>query len=236
MSSNTGGRPRKVPKLLEEYELDGYGAKLCELWTRETNRYSVRELEVKFNGRLIQAAVETQGGEIDARTAEDYYQNLASDETEESKRQRIRDRLAGFGVDVGSLESDFVSYHGIYTYLRSQGATPGSESDADDPEALLKSALQAAKTARETAAEELISELEQLSDAGVIPETPPEPHVVIKVTCAYCERVHPLRRYLTRQGCGCDAEETPQLLGEIENGAAGDLPSLLKDGLSEQNE
>lgn len=233
MSSNTGGRPRKVPKLLEEYELEGYGATLCELWTRETNRYSVRELEVKFNGWVIQAAIEAAGGEIDARTAEDYYQNLSSDETEGSKKRRIRDRLSESGVDVESLENDFVSYHGIYTYLRSQGATPGGESDADDPEALVESALQSAETARETAVEELTPELEQLSDAGVIPETPPEPHVVIKVTCAYCGRVHPLRRYLTQQGCGCEAEETPRLFGEIDTDESDDLSSLLKDGLSQ---
>lgn len=234
MSQNTGGRPRKVPKLLEKYDLEGYGTTLCELWTRETNRYSVRELEVKFNGRLIQAVVDAQGSEIGSMVAEDYYQNLASDETDEVKKQRIRDRLTEFGADVESLEKDFVSYHGIYTYLRSQDATPGGKSDTDDPEALLKSALETADTYRETVDEELTPELEQLSDAGVIPETPPEPHVVIKVTCAYCGRVHPLRRYLTKQGCGCDAEETPRLFGTIASDEADDISSLLKDGLSQE--
>lgn len=234
MSTNAGGRPRKVPKLLGKYDLEGYGEELCDLWTRETNRYSVRELEVKFNGRLIQAAVETHGGDIGAMTAEDYYQNLASDETDETKKQRIRDRLASFGVDVDALEADFVSYHGIYTYLRSRGATPGEESDTDEPETLVQSVLETAEDTRKTASDELTPELEQLSNAGVIPEASPEPHVTIKLTCAYCGAVHPLRRYLTRQGCGCEDEPTPSLFGELEGDDSDELSELLKDGFAQK--
>jgi hypothetical protein len=234
MSTNAGGRPRKVPKLLEKYDLEGYGEELCDMWSRETNRYSVRELEVKFNGRLIQAAAETHGSDIDAMTAEEYYRNLDSDETDETKKQRIRDRLGAFGVDVDALEADFVSYHGVYTYLRSRGATPGGESDTDEPETLIQSALDTVEDTRETAGSELTPELKRLSNAGVIPETPPEPHVTIKLTCAYCGAVHPLRRYLTQQGCGCENEPTPPLFGELEGGDGDELSALLKDGLLQE--
>jgi hypothetical protein len=234
MSENAGGRPRKVPKLLGEYDLEGYGERLCELWTRETNRYSVRELEVKFNGKLIQAAVEAGGGEIDAATAEDYYRRLSGD-NEETKAKRVRDRLGEFGIDTESLERDFVSYHAIYTYLRSRGATPHGEPDGD-PETQLESTLEAADEYREAADEKLSPKLRQLSDAGVIPDDPPEVHVSLKVTCAYCGTVHPLRRYLTRQGCGCDAEDRPRLSGELDDSDTEAVSSLLKDGFDRDAE
>jgi hypothetical protein len=60
----------KIDRTATAYDLSGEAERLGEYWTREDDRYSLRELAVHFNHHLLRAAMEQAGlnpldGEVD---------------------------------------------------------------------------------------------------------------------------------------------------------------------------
>lgn len=215
---SSGGRPLKVPKVIEKYGLGDYGDQLEEMWTREQDPVSVRNLSVKLNGKLIQGAVrQADGAELDTITAEDYYQRLKDEkDADEDYQSEASKKLNEYGVDVEELKTDFASYHSVFTYLRSRGASASSSRDAEErPEEVVKQAIKQINEQETETANEIQSQLETLSEAGVLPDEIPETEVTIIVRCAYCDATHDLRRFIRRQGCGCEQEQQPRLYGEV---------------------
>lgn len=97
--------------------MDPLGAELERLWTAEEDRRSLRDLASYFNRQLLQRALE----DADVRPLDGEVENIYRLLTEGdggADRTRIRRRLERDGVDIETIESDFVTYQAIRTYLK----------------------------------------------------------------------------------------------------------------------
>lgn len=117
-SASGRGRRSKVSSLIEEYNLQGLGAELERSWTAEDNRKSLRELADYFNTKLLEEALnETSVQHLDGEI-ENIYRLLSADDVSSADRTRTRRRLEREGIDVESLQNDFVTYQAIRSYLK----------------------------------------------------------------------------------------------------------------------
>jgi len=110
----------KVANVISKYDLDeDYGKKLEDLWTAEGDkRESLRTLAARLNKRILAGAMGDAGmTAVDGEVANLY--RLLTDETVSSgNRTEARQRLAQNGIDTDQLESDFVTYQAIRSYLK----------------------------------------------------------------------------------------------------------------------
>lgn len=116
--SSGRGRRSKVVRLIEEHDLQDIGAELEQYWTADEDRRSLRELADYFNRHLLEAALDSAGVQHLDGEIENTYRLLADDDVSIADRTRVRRRLEHDGVDVDALESDFVTYQAIRSYLK----------------------------------------------------------------------------------------------------------------------
>jgi len=112
------GRRRKVARLIDEYNLQGIGEELERLWTADDDRRSLRSLADLFNRRLLKISLEEAGVTSLDGEVENAYRLLDDDDVSGADRTRARRRLEREGVDVDTLQEDFVTYQAVRTYLK----------------------------------------------------------------------------------------------------------------------
>lgn len=188
----------KVARLLGEYDLEEVGDNLVEYYTRETDRYSLRDLTSLFNRRLTEAFARATGMRLTQNEADQIYQSLTADDVSSGDRTRVRRRLERAGVDIDQLETSFVSYEAIRTYLRQRGAThPESDTDQVDKEAQHLQQLKSRTTKVTEGKLENLRSTDRISlgDFRVLTE--------IEVYCEACESQFSVKSLLERRGCNC---------------------------------
>ena len=197
-SASGRGRRSKVVRLIEEYDLGDVGAELEQRWTAEEDRQSLRQLATYFNQRLLQRALEDTdvrplGGEV-----ENMYR-LLTDESSGADGTRIRRRLERDGLDVESLESDFVTDQAIRTYLKKhRGAeyTP----DETDPLEREKANVQRLRGRVDSVTD---GKLEQLRSGGHLELGEFRTLVDVRVVCEDCNTQYDIVELLERGRCEC---------------------------------
>ncbi|WP_336135202.1 rod-determining factor RdfA [Natronomonas amylolytica] len=204
-SSESSGRGRrsKVVRLIEEYDLQGIGAELERYWTADEDRRSLRDLADYFNRHLLEAALDSAGVQhLDGET-ENTYRLLTDDDVSSADRTRVRRRLERDGVDVDELESDFVTYQAIRTYLKDHR---GAEYTPDETDPLEREKANAQQLRGRMAA---VTEgkLEQLRDGGHLTLGEFRTLAEIRVVCEDCNTQFDLVELLERGGCNCSADE-----------------------------
>lgn len=189
----------KVGRLIDEYDLEDFGAELERMWTADADeRRSLRELSDIFNKRLLRSAVadsefETVSGELDS-----VYQHLTDDTVSPADRTRTRRRLERDGVDVEAVESDFVTYQAIRSYLKKErNATYESN---EDPVERDKTSIQQLRSRTTTVTE---TKLEGLEKADEIELGSHQVTVDINVFCEDCGRQLDVTELLDQRGCEC---------------------------------
>lgn len=115
---STENRRYKVSRIAEKYGLTNLEDELVKLWTQEDDRASLRDLATYFNERVLQTAVENAGINALEGEVENMYQLLTDDEVSRGVKTETRKKLERHGIDVEELESDFVTYQAIRTYLK----------------------------------------------------------------------------------------------------------------------
>lgn len=114
--SNTGrGRRSKVARLIDEYGMHSVGVDLEQFWTADEDRRSLRELATYFNQRLVERVLDEAGVRALDGEIENIYRLLTDDNS--ADQTRIRRRFERDGVDVDALDTNFVTYQAIRTYL-----------------------------------------------------------------------------------------------------------------------
>lgn len=190
----------KISRIARKYALDDVTAELVR--RRRGNGgdgLSLRELELYFNQRVLQAALEQAGETPLDGEVNNTYRLLTSDEVTEGTRIEARRRLERIGVDVTAVEDDFVSYQTINRFLDAHPEISDSESNEDPiTEKLerlfkLESRLSAVTT----------STLERLRTEGGFSMGEFEVYVAVTVTCTDCGARRSLRELLTHRGCDC---------------------------------
>ena len=206
MPDTTDNRPSsKVARLIVEYDLDGVGDELEVRWTGDgVERTSLRDLADYFNERILERALIDAGmAALDSDVATTY-RNLTDDDVSTGVRTDARTRLESNGVDVDRLESDFVSYQAIRSYLTEyRDAEYRRLSDEEKVEKDLQS-IQRLMTRTLSVTEERIEKLTQTGriDAGEF-----EVLLDVQVLCGSCGEQYSVSEFLDDRGCDCQRTE-----------------------------
>lgn len=194
------GRPSKVTRVIETYDLEGLGEELETAWTApERDRQSLRDLADLVNRRIVESVLEQRGNRPLAGEIETVYAALQ----EEADSATIRDvttRLENLGVSTTDLESDLVSYQAVRTYLQSvRGAE--YERKESDPIGATRDRIQSLQGRLRVVTEGQIEELAArdaitLGDSRVL--------VGVQVYCEDCGRQFDVEELLGRGGCDCE--------------------------------
>jgi len=129
----------KVARLIESYDLAPIGDDLETAWLGEgQERKSLRDLADQFNRALVLAAIRDAGMDVVDGEARNYYRLLTDDDVTAGTRVEARNRLSGAGVDVDSLEEQFVSYQSIRHYLTEVRGASYERTGSDDERTVLE--------------------------------------------------------------------------------------------------
>ena len=188
----------KVARLIAEYDLDEMGERLERRWVATGERgMSLRELAEFFNLALLRESFRRAGTtpvDPDVRTT---YEILTDPSVETDTRTRKRRQLEGDGIDVESIERDFVSHQAIYTYL-----TEERDVEFERPSRTGTSSASLARLQnRLTAVAESAIANDVPSDG--VEEDPYEVLVDVSVLCRDCGREHRIDEFLDDGGCSC---------------------------------
>jgi len=205
MSNTTDNRPSsKVARLISEYGLDGLGDELEARWTGDgVERTSLRDLADYFNERLLEQALIDAGMSALESDVSSTYENLTDDDVSTGVRTDTRNRLEQNDVDVDALESDFVSYQAIRSYLTEyRDAEYRRLSDEEKVEKDLQS-IQRLMTRTLSVTEERI---EKLRETGRIDVDEFEVLLDVQVLCQNCGEQYSVSEFLEQRGCGCQRD------------------------------
>ena len=118
-AERTAPRRTKVTKLLDKYDMDGFGDELERRWTgQDGERDSLRTLADVFNERLLDRTMTDAGMDPLDGEVENVYRLLTDDDVSSGTRTETETRLRQEGIDVDELRREFVTYQAIRTYLK----------------------------------------------------------------------------------------------------------------------
>ena len=194
------GRKSKVARNIRDYDLEGLGAELERLWTDSDDRYSLRDLADHFNYRLLESEMEAAEMDPLQGEIENIYHLLTDDDISSGRRVKARRRLERGGVDVETLEQDFVSHQAIHTYLTSyRGASfPDDERSPIERETTKLTRLQNRVS---IVTEDAVS---RLADSGQVNAEEFDVFVDVSILCRQCGSTYALEEFLESGGCDCE--------------------------------
>jgi len=200
--SESTGRQTKVSRLIGSYGLDSIGAELEHRWTAEgDDRMSLRALATYFNQELLRVAMREAGIQSLAGEVENTYRLLTDDDVSRADRTRTVRRLERDGVDVDSLETDFVTYQAIRSYLQNDRDAEYHRDESDRTEVEAEN-IQRLRGRITTVTE---GKLDQLRKNGDIALGEYGLFVEMTVLCESCGQRYEVDRLLERGGCDCEA-------------------------------
>ena len=196
----SSGRRSKVARLLDEYGFETLGTELERRWTAEGDqRMSLRDLADYFNQKLLDAALAEAGVHPLAGEVENTYRLLTDEDVPTTHLTRTRRQLAREGVDLEALQSDFVTYQAIRTYLKN---VRGAEQPTDSrprPAIEVENIQQLrGRTIRVTE-----GKLEQLVDGNHLTLGEFRVFAELNVLCEDCGTQHDVEELLRRGSCDC---------------------------------
>jgi hypothetical protein len=201
-SQDLGQSPScKIDRTATAYDLSGEAGRLGEYWTREEDRYSLRDLAVHFNHHLLRAAMEGErlnplDGEV-----ENTYRLLTDEDVSQGMRTQARNRLQKQDIDVDQLQSDFVSYGTVRRHLKHCLGAEREPTDTDDDPTEIGAQRIAALQNRAVAVTE--NTLSQLASAGELTAGDIDVFVDITVSCPECGMHATVREFIENDGCRC---------------------------------
>lgn len=197
----------KVGRVIAEYDLDGFGAELEARWTGERGeRTSLRDLADVLNRRLLRQAMAEAGDPPLEPDVEATYQALTGDGVSRGVQTQVRRDLQRQGVDVDSLEADFVTHQAVHTYLTEYRGAEHVTGD-DDPR---DSARQTIQRLRSRTLAVVENSLDRLRKAGHLATGDLEVFVNVRVTCTDCGSQYDVVTLLSDGQCDCETVEEPE--------------------------
>lgn len=106
----------KLGRVAEEWDLGTIKRQLLTDW--RDNGESLRALAATFNRQLLRRAMTEAGNPPLDGEVGNYYRLLTDDDVSRGMRTQAKNRLAQDGVDVESVETDFVSYQTVNRHLK----------------------------------------------------------------------------------------------------------------------
>lgn len=195
----------KVGRLIGEYDLGEHvGAELEDKWLGEgTDRVSLRDLAEEFNRRLLGAAMDEAGMSVIDGERENLYRLLSDEDVAPDARIDARRRLERNGIDVDRLQTDFVTYQAIRSYLKDYRGVEYRKPDDTARVERTTESLERLQSRLQTVSE---NNLAQLRDSDRITLGEFRIFVTADVYCEDCDSQYSVIELLQRGGCDCDVE------------------------------
>lgn len=202
MTSSTDRRPsNKVAKLIDEYDLAGFGSELKMYWTGEgVERMSLRDLAAYFNKKLLEVTMEDAGMSLINNDVDAMYRNLTSDDVSAGRRLDSENKLSENGIDPERLEQDFVSYPTLRTYLKEY---QDAEYDHISDEEKIAKDMQMIDRLMTRSQSVATDRIEKLISTGRISSSKFEVFVNMNILCQDCGTQYSIDEYLDQGGCDC---------------------------------
>lgn len=201
-ASNTSRRG-KVARLIDSYGLGDLGEELEERWTATGDAHeSLRNLAADVNRRILRVAMEAEGIRTVEGEVENLYSLLTEDGVSQAEGTRAVRRLQRAGVDIDSVQRDFVSYQAVRTYLlEERGAEyePNRDARVDGERRNLEKLVGRVEAVSR-------SKLERLGRTGQIDLGDFNVLVDVRVICGDCGEQYTVGDLLDSGGCGCSVE------------------------------
>lgn len=189
----------KVGRVARAYDLDSAGDELVERRTRE-DPASFRELAAYFNRAVLRAAMEEAGMDPLDGEVENAYRLLSDEDVSSGVRTETRKRLERNGVDVDGVESDFVTYQAIRTYLQEARDVTREAPTAEERIESVDGAVKRLQSRTTSVTEE---KLGQLRDTDRIDLGEFRVLLDLRVFCDDCGNQYEVGELLERGGCDC---------------------------------
>ena len=195
----------KVGRVIEAYGLPSMDDRLSSRWLgTDGERLGLRDLKAFFNRSVLRAAMQEAGLDPLDGEVEEIYRLLDDDESGERMAGRATERLERAGVDVESVERDFVSHPTIGTHLKECiGVEPPRSSGGDQ---LAKAEERVFKLQNRMEAV-VRGSIEHLRDTGRVEADDFDIFVSARVVCERCGTQYDVHDFLRREGCGCANDE-----------------------------
>ena len=191
----------KVNRLIHENELTGLGSELEDFWTSEgDNRKSLRELAEYFNKQLLRSTASEHGVQTIDGEIENIYRLLTDDSVSSGRREEVRSRLEQNGINVEQLESDFISYQAVRSYLRKHRNAEYEGPDEKERSINAKETIQQLSSRTQTVTEE---RLKNLRGSSVITIGEFQVFVDVNILCSDCNTQYTVTELIEQGGCDC---------------------------------
>ena len=200
MGSNGTRRRTKVERVIDEYDLDGWGERLEAEWTGDgTERKSLRDLATEFNVAVLRSALSTAGESTVAADVESTYRTLTEDDVPRSDAIRKRRELERADIDVDEVTRNFVTHQAIHTYLTKVRNAELERDDGDRVERK-KETIQRLISRTQVVTD---STLEELVNAELLTDRSYDVFVNVRVVCNDCGSDYTVEELIARGGCDC---------------------------------
>ena len=190
----------KVGRVLSEYGLTTLHDELPARWRGDDgDATSLRELADIINITILRRAMEDAGEDPLEGEAENAYRLLTDDTVSAGVRTQQRNRLSRAGVDVDSLEADFITHQAVYTYL-TNALDVSKETTSQEPLAKHDERIQRLRNRTAAVVENSLTELRQQDK---IPDGEFDVLVDVQVYCNVCQTQRAVSEFLKDGGCDC---------------------------------
>lgn len=191
----------KIEKVARKYTLESIGDELAERWTRETNAASLRELATYFNERVLREAMKEAGMSPLDGEVKNTYRLLSDEDVSSGVRTEARKRLEQSGVDLDQVESDFVTYQAIRSYLQDRR---GLSYQAPSDEERIESVDGTIKQLQNRTVSVTEAKVTQLRETDRVDLGQFRVLLELRVLCEDCGNQYNVDDLLERGGCDCE--------------------------------
>lgn len=198
-------RRTKVARLIEKYGVRGIGDELERAWTAVGDEHrSLRDLAAEFNVRILQKAMEDANLRAADEEAETIYRILTDESVSSGDRTRVERRLEREGVDAHEIQTDFVSYQAVRSYLQKvRGAeyTPDRGAQVEKERRNVQKLLGRTEAVTRT-------KIDQLRSTERLALGEYTAFVDVRIVCNECDGQFHIDELLEAGGCDCDVQTT----------------------------
>jgi 3'-phosphoadenosine 5'-phosphosulfate (PAPS) 3'-phosphatase len=195
-------RPSKVSQVMDEYNMEGLGEQLEQMWVVEET-HSLRELADLINKQILRKEIDESELEVVEGEVDNYYRLLEDGSVSKGDRVEATRVLERAGIDIASLRDNFVTYQAARTYLNKQRGVQYNAGNAGsgNNQTKIKEQIQKATTKLDTVSSDKISELKEKGEIDI-----GEYRVSVDITvyCQDCGRPFEFMELLESGQCNCE--------------------------------
>ena len=199
MGDSSGHTCCKIGRDCAKYDLSGLDEDLCR---RRADGASLRDLQGFINERVLERALADADADV-VGDPENIYRLLRDEEVSSGRQAELRSRLERAGIDIETVEKDFVSHQTVRDHLKECLDVDTSRRSCIDVERATRNINWAESRSKAV----IEKTLDQLRSADQLATEDLEVTQTVRVTCTGCGETYRVAELLDRGGCECDGSD-----------------------------